>query len=364
MKNLKFFIIVLPVILLSGCYNRVPIERTSVVAGAGHDITDNNVLSGTLEFLIFSEKNKITKDIATQTGKSIFDMYNKRLLSTKKTYLTGTIKTLLISEDRARLGISDIIDTFLRDQDRNLNTTVAICKGKASDILDMKPKESTSMSEEIEGLIKSSYETNFTQKDTNIKDLYNMRFQEGRRIMLPYIEKYEDSVRLSSIAVFEEDKMIFKIPYEDVKYINMLRNDNSLGYLNFKGENQLESFDVISRCKRKVKVKIENDNITYDIKLTLNSLIKENNIKDIEELDKKTIEKYQNKYSEELKAKLESIIQKYKKEYGVDVFDIQKYAIAKLGKDKEKQVISKFKDSTINIEVNIKINSIGRIIRR
>lgn len=363
MKRFKVFLAFLPLILFTGCYNRVPIERTSVVSGAGHDIIDNKILSGTLEFLIFSDKNKISKDISTQTGKSIFDMYNKRLLDTKKTYLTGTIKTLLISEDRAKFGIKDIIDTFLRDQDRNLNTTVAICKGKASDILDMKPKESSSMSEEIEGLIKSSYETNFTQRNTNIKDLYNMRFQEGRRIMLPYIEKYEDSVKLSSIAVFEEDKMIFKIPEEDVKYVNMLRNESSLGYLNFKGESLLESFDVVSKSKRKVKVKIEDDNITYNIKLNLNSLIKENSISDIKELDKKTIEKYQDKYSEELKTKLESIIQKYKSEYGVDVFDIQKYAVAKLGKDKEKQVIDKFKDSTINIEVNIKINSIGRVIR-
>ncbi|SKA78607.1 germination protein, Ger(x)C family [Caloramator quimbayensis] len=364
MKHFKVFFVIIPLILLSGCYNKVPIERTSVVSGAGHDIIDNKILSGTLEFLIFSDNNKISKDVSIQTGKSVFDMYNKRLLLTKKTYLTGTLKTLLISEDRAKFGISDIIDTFLRDQDRNLNTTVAICKGKASDILNMKPLESTSMSEEIEGLIKSSYETNFTQRDTNIKDLYNMRFQEGRRIMLPYIEKYEDTIKLSSIAVFEGDKMIFKIPEEDVKYVNMLRNENSLGYLNFKGKSTLESFDIISKNKRKVKVNIEDDNITYDIKLNLNSLIKEDSLSEIEELDKKTIENIQQKYSEELKTKLENIIQKYQREYGVDVFDIQKYAVAKLGKDKEKLIIDKFQDSTINVEVEIKINSIGRVIRR
>lgn len=363
MKHVKIIIFIFPIILLSGCYDRVPIERTSVVAGAAHDITDDKLLSGSLEYLIFSDKEKISKTVSTQTGKSIYEMFNKRLLEAKKTYLTGTIRTLIISEDRAKYGINDIIDSFMRDQERNINTTVVVCKDKAVDIIKMDPKESSTMSGEIEDLIKSSYQTNFNQRDTNIKDLYNMRFQEGRRIMLPYIEKYKDTVRVSSIAVFEEDKMIFKIPSEDVKYVNLIRNQNTLGYLNFNSEKTLESFDIYCKVSRKVKANIKNNNIDYNIKITLNSLVKENGIDKFKELDKKTIDIIQDTYSNELKSKLESIIEKYQKNYGVDVFDIEKYAVAKLGKDKADYVSSKFKDSNINIEVKIKINSIGRVIR-
>ncbi|WP_168190078.1 Ger(x)C family spore germination protein [Caloramator sp. E03] len=363
MKHIKIIIFIFPIILLSGCYDRVPIERTSVVSGSAQDIIDDNLLSASLEYLIFTGKEKISKTVSTQTGQSIYDIFNKRLLEAKKTYLTGTIRSLIISEDRARYGIDDIIDSFMRDQERNINTTVVVCKDKAVDIIKIEPKESNTMSSEIEDLIKSSYQTNFNQRDTNIKDLYNMRFQEGRRIMLPYIEKYKDTVKISSVAVFEKDKMIFKIPSEDVKYVNLIRNHDTLGYLNFSGEKPLESFDIYCKVNRKVKADIKNDNINYNIKITLNSLIKENSINKFKEMDKKTIDTIQDTYSKELKSKLESIIEKYKSNYGVDVFDIQKYAVAKLGKDKADYVSSKFKDSNINIEVKIKINSIGRVIR-
>lgn len=363
MRLIKFSILIISLILQTSCYNVVPIERTSVIAGVGHDIIDKKTLSSSFEFLVFSYGNTITKTVSTEKGISIFEMYNKRLLETKRTHLPGTIRLLIISEDRAKFGIKDIIDVFLRDQDRNLNTTVAICKENTSEILNMTSKEATTMSEEIEDLIKSSYETNFTQRDTNIKDLYNMRFQEGRRIMLPYIEKHKDTVRVTSIAVFENDKMIFKIPEEDVKYINLLRNNNSYGYLTFKSDNSLSSVDFLCRCKRKVNVQIENNEINYNIKIYLNASLKEANIDKIKELDKNTVDNLQNTYSEELKLKLKKIIEDYQNNFGVDVFDIEKYALAKLGKDKEDYVKDKFKNSKINVDVKISTKSIGRLIR-
>lgn len=362
MSRFKLLIII-PLIFLTGCYSKVPIERSSVLSGIGQDVIDKETLSSSFEFLVFSSENKFSKTVITNKGVSIFDIYNKRLLETKKNLIPGTIRLLLISEERAKLGVDDIIDVFLRDQDRNSNTTVAVCKGKTEDILNMTPKEATTISEEIEDLIKSAGQTNFTQADRSIKDVFNMNFQNGRRIMLPYVERYKDDVILNSIAVFQGNKMQFKIPTEDVKYINVLRNDKARGYLTLKGDNILVSSDIQCISKRKVSVQIDNGKINYNIKVNIKALLKEVNCNKFKELDKDSITKLENLFSNELKLKLQDEVNMYQKNYNLDVFDLQKYALAKLGKANEAQVDKNFKDSKINIEVKITITSTGRLIR-
>lgn len=363
MRFLILAIIITFLSLQTGCYNKTPIERTSVLSGVGHDIVDENKLSTTYEYLVFSNQNKITKAVITTTGETMFDVYNDSLLETKKTLLPGTLRLLIISEDRAKIGIKDIIDVFLRDQNNNLSTTVAICKGRAEEILRLQSVESTTMAKEIEDLIKSSYESNFTQRDTDIKDLFNMRYQSGRTIMLPYIEKYKNTVRLSSIAVFKEDKMIFKIPREDLKFVNILRNNDSSGYLTFNSEGLLNSLSLSCVSKRKVSFEMQGDKLIYNIKLNLKTQIKEDTFKPYQKLDRKTIEGLRKTFSLEEKEKLEEVVAKYQNNLDVDVFDIQKYALAKLGKDKEAFVKDNFKNSKINIDVDIKIDSTGRLYK-
>ncbi|EYE89409.1 hypothetical protein Q428_02685 [Fervidicella metallireducens AeB] len=363
MRFLKLIIIIILVSFQTGCYNKTPIERTSVLSGVGHDIVGEKKLSTTYEYLVFSNQNKITKAVITTTGETMFDVFNDSLLETKKTLLPGTLRLLIISEDRAKIGIQDIIDVFLRDQNNNLNTTVVICKGKAEEILKLQSVESTTMAKEIEDLIKSSYESNFTQRDTDIKDLFNMRYQAGRTIMLPYVEKYKDTVRLCSIAVFKEDKMIFKIPREDLKFVNMLRNNNSSGYLTFNSGGLLNSLSLSCVSKRKVTFEMQGDKLIYNIKLNLKTLVKEDTLKNFQKLDRNNIENLRKTVSSEEKTKLEEIIAKYQNNLDVDVFDIQKYALAKLGKDKEEFVKENFRNSKINIDVDIKIDSTGRLYK-
>ena len=361
MKRIKYLVLVIT-LLFSSCYDRAPIERTSITVGVGHDLVGENLLSATFEFVIFQQGETTSKSVITTTGKSIFEMYNKRLLITKRRHLPGTIRLLIISEKRAKFGINDIIDVFLRDQERELNTTVVISKQKTDEILSLKPKDATTMSEEIEDLARSAFETNFTQRDTNIKDVFNMYYQDGRRLMIPYIEKYRDTVKISGIAVFDKDKMIFTIPEDDSKFINLLRNDNSKGYLSFPN-NTGKSFDLFSSSRRKINVDIKDEKINYTIHLLIYAYIKEKNIDGDIELNKEEIDSLQEKYAKKLKEQLEDIISKYQSNYGIDIFDIQKYALAKIGKEKIEEVEKNFKNSNINVDVKIKFISTGRLFR-
>lgn len=349
-------------LIFTSCYGKPSIERTSVIAGIGHDIDKDKILSSSFEFIVFKSQNVVDKSVVTTKGKSIFEMFNKRLLITKRRHLPGTVRTLLISEERGKFGISDIIDAFLRDQERNLNTTVAVSKQRTEEILKLNAKDSNTMAEEIEDLIKSSYEANFTQRDTNIKDFFNMYYQEGRHIMLPYIEKYKDTVKVSGIAVFKKDKLIFTIPEEDSKYINLLRNEKAQGYISFFNEN-FKSLDLHCHSRRNVKVDIKDNKITYNIYLLIYSSVKEANIDNTEELSKDKLTELEEKYSNELTKKLQDIADKYQNKYGTDIFDVQKYAVAKLGRDKIDFIEENFINSNIKISAKIKILSSGRLIR-
>ncbi|MDO6355683.1 Ger(x)C family spore germination protein [Caloramator sp. CAR-1] len=358
----KISLVLLFMLIFTSCYGKPSIERTSVIAGIGHDIDKDKTLSSSFEFIVFKSQNVFDKSVVTTKGKSIFEMFNKRLLITKRRHLPGTVRTLLISEERGKFGISDIIDAFLRDQERNLNTTVAVSKQRTEEILKLNAKDSNTMAEEIEDLIKSSYEANFTQRDTNIKDFFNMYYQEGRHIMLPYIEKYKDTVKVSGIAVFKKDKLIFTITEEDTKYINLLRNEKAQGYLTFFDGN-LKSLDLFCSSRRNVKVEINDNKIAYNIYLLIYSSVKEANIDDAQELTKDKLIELEEKYSDELTKQLQEIADKYQNKYGTDIFDVQKYAVAKLGRDKIDFIEENFINSNIKISAKIKILSSGRLIR-
>ncbi|TDT51957.1 Ger(x)C family spore germination protein [Fonticella tunisiensis] len=368
MRGIKIALLILIMMGFAGCYGRVPIEGLAVLAGTGNDLEKeaNNKFKNTIEFFVFKEEDKIERTVITVNSETAYTAYEKRQIKMKKNPLVGTIRAYVIGEERAKYGIGDLLDTFIRDQERNLNTVMVVCKGKAEDIFMLNPVENSTISEDIKSELQSSINSYFLTREMEIKDVFNMYYQEGRRIMIPYIEadrgKYVDTVKISGIAVFEKDKMIFMIPIEEAKYINLIRNSNSKGYLSLVNENdRTKSTDLFCTSKRKVKVSMENDKLIYDINIDIKAENKMNTAGSEGEPSENNIEMIAKKIEKQTEDRLKETIARVKQKYGVDVFDIEKYAIAKLGRDKEEFIKDSFKNSIINVNVNVKIISTGRL---
>ncbi|GFR35468.1 Ger(x)C family spore germination protein [Thermobrachium celere] len=364
MQRLKLFFIILLFLLFSSCYNRVSIEKLSVITGIGFDIgEDKRKIENVAEYLIFRGQNEIDRGVSLEIGKTINEANDYRQLNLKKNYLLGTIRAYVISEERAKLGIKDILDTCIRDQERNLNTIMVVSKGRCREIFEQKPKEENTMADEIKELIEAAYSANFFTNNAGVKHLVNMYYQEGRNIIIPAIEKKDSTIRIAGIAVFDKDKLKKIIPIEEAVYVNLLRNSDVKGNIAIVMGDYNKAVDVECISKRKVKVDKIGDKLKYTITLNIQGEIKLNTYSFGQQKDEKeVIEEINSLLIKNLSEKLKETIEKAKNDFEIDVFDIQKYAVAKYGRTDAivEKIHEGFKDCEIEVVINSKIRSTGR----
>ncbi|MCX7950590.1 MAG: Ger(x)C family spore germination protein [Clostridiales bacterium] len=361
MKKILISLILLVSLLLTGCYKKVPIEKLSIITGVGFDVEkESKEIINSSEYLIFRGDRQIDRGVGVEKGKTINEADSDRQLNLKKNYLLGTIRVYVISEDRAKLGIMDIIDTCIRDQERNLNTIMVVSKGNTKEIFELTPKEANTMADEIKDLIDSSYSSNFFTNNASVKELANMYYQEGRRIILPVIEKSGNTIKISGLAVFDKDKLKEIIEIEDTIFINLLRNSDVRGSIAITLKDYNNAVDVNCISKRKVKVDEVDGRLKYTIKLNIKGEVKLKTLNIEDEDEKKIIAKIKSLIEENIKENTKKVIDKAKYDYKIDVFDIQKYAVAKYGRSNIDKIQQQFENSEIDVEVKVKICSTGR----
>ncbi|WP_027633797.1 Ger(x)C family spore germination protein [Clostridium hydrogeniformans] len=360
MKKIKILIPLILMFFLSSCYDRDPIEKLTLISGAGYDINETEY-TNSIEYLIFKGNKVVNREVIKSTGETLYESKNRFLLKTSKENLIGNIRTYIIGEQRAREGIKDLIDVYIRDYDRRLTPILIVCEGSADNILRLMPKNSITMGEVIEGLLETSANSYFFNHKAELKDIIYMYFQEGRRMIIPYIRQVEDRVEVAGLGVFEEDKLVKVVPLKEAFYTNLLRNDKAVSYINQLPVTKNQYISLYGRSKRRVKVTKENDKIKYNIEVKIKGDIKVDSEHEKIDIDKASIKEIEEQFSRDLEANLNNIIYKYQKEDNMDIFDIEKFSHGKFKEKELKELNSSFKDAIVNVNVRVKVNSTGRL---
>lgn len=363
MKKYKFIILfALTSLFFSGCYRgSVPVENLSIIVGIGNDIDREGTypFSATMETLVFKGNSQITSHALTGNASTLYTTQNNRQTQSTKEWLLAAEVVYIVSEDRARLGIKDLMDALLRDDKRNEKAFVAISKEPVKDLLSLKSKLSPSISEEIRGILEFSHSANFFKEDSDIINLLIMNKQQGREIVLPYIEIKNDEIQVTGLALFKEEKMVKHVPLEEARLINLLRCNNESGYLSVLSNNEQEYMDFYGKGNIKLKVSKEEEKLKYDIFLTLKGRLTVNSLihKDKGLSDKNYIGQL---FSEQLESELLDEISKMQKEYKTDWIDLGMYAVAKFGRDSGYESDKNFSKAKIDVHVNTKVLYTGR----
>lgn len=361
-KNILIIVFTLTSMLLCGCYKGyVPVENLNIIVGIGNDIDRDGTYpySTTMETLVFKGDSEITSHINTGTGFTLYTTQNNRQTQSNKEWLLAAEVVYLVSEDRARLSIKDLMDALIRDSKRNERAFIAISKEPVKDLFSLKPEVSSSISEEIEGILEFSHSANFFNERPDIINLLLMNNQQGRKIVIPYLEIRNDKIQVTGLALFKEEKMVKSVPLEEASLINLLRSHGELGYLSVLSNNEDEYIDFSGSGNVKIKVSKEDKVLKYDIFVTLRGTLTVNSLidKDKSLSDKNKIEQL---FSEKLEEQLSAEISKMQNEYKTDWIDLGKYAVAKFGRDSGYESDENFSKATIKVHVNTKVLSTGR----
>ncbi|MCM0650198.1 Ger(x)C family spore germination protein [Clostridium swellfunianum] len=366
MKVYKLFISIVLIISISSFFlsgvRRESVEKLAINSAIGYDLEENaqgiKIRSATASRYMVTE-NEVESMNVTSRGRTIPELREERQRKLDKKILLGLEKVYIISDEYARYGIKDIMDSFFRNPDVKDSTLLCICEGKAEDIMNTKLEGYPSAGDYIEGLIRYSRELNFFPDNYKLIDAYLRLDAEGRNLVLPYIKVEENTIVISGLALFKEDKMVGLLPMGRTKQHNVLRENNLMGLITIQ-ENSDKYLGIYGKSKRKVKCYKENDKYRFviNLKITGDIITNEYEAMLINKPDKK--KEAEDKLKANLEKELRAFLENLKSEYKVDTLELGRVAAAKYGRKTGVDWNEIVSNSEIDVNVTVKIAKFGR----
>lgn len=266
-------ILLLPVFLLSGCWDLTEPENMSLVTVIGVGLTGDNLLEVITQDQTLSpsgqqiQKSNWTFDIHIGTGPTINEAMQKNLQTNPEKVVFFHAKAIVISEElAAQQGVRPVIDYFQRNPQIRQNTLFLVSKkGDFEKLFLPNAKLNIDTGKLIENIVRNKSKNTFLT-DTTLRDFledywgaYTLPYAFGAGVKENVLngqlieQKYDDSdigtydLELGDIAVFTKNKMA-----------GWLTGEESRGFLWVKGKVVGGGFTVTDQGKP-VSLKITNE---------------------------------------------------------------------------------------------------------
>ena len=392
MKKIKLLMLLLPIFLFTGCFNYRELNEIAIASAIGLDKTgDGYVVTiqvmNTKKASETGTSNEQLKFITfTTSGVTLQDAIRKSILDSSRRIYPNHVQTLIIGEDLAKNGISDVLDMFFRGVEFRKQTPVLIAKNStAEEVLNVvTPLESLNSKNIRDGL---SVDSKYLGIGDNIsfEDLVGTFLDSNKEIILPSVsingtksdgEKIENietadpSVRLieSSLAVFKGDHLIGFLDNKQSIDLNFVRNKINNTILTYEcGDNKYLSSEIMSN-----KTSIEFSESPLKAHIKINGILSINEITcDMDLEDPVVIDEIEADLEEELKNDVYNTIKYIIEEYNSDVFGFRDFLYknkTKYYKEiKDDWYDSIFPNMDIDVDVNFNLTGKGNaleVIRR
>lgn len=321
-------------ILLVGCWDRRETNDLAIVTGVGLDKNNDGKIEITVE--IHSpggaggsdgngkKGNQMYKTILrTGKGLTIPDAIEELDIRLPREILWSHAEVIVISKAFAETGIREELDFFVRHPQPRMRSFVFISKGKAKDIMGLRPPLERSVSELLIELAKSEVLLKVT-----LLDLMEMLKGESDASILPMIDKLppqqgksplETIAYINRSAVLKKGKMIGSINDQITRGVLWFRDEIQESIVTVKPEDadgfislnllngRTDLIPIMDGSPLKMKVKID----------TVDDVIQNQTNWDLKKLDKvKMLEK---ELAQRIENRLTDTLDKVQKELEADV---------------------------------------------
>lgn len=379
-------LIIIPIILiLTGCWNYNELNNLAITTGIAIDKKEEKY---EVTYLISNaKKNEISAkegEAGTTTYRGIGDTIQEAIndIELKMPFepYNGHLVITVISDEVAKEGIENILDYLARDtESRNFFYILLSKDVQAKNILEIISPLQTFPSQTIASDIEtSSSDSSLIYKITYNDFIYTL-LEQGINPVLNSVtiignkEEGTDSkelsdtipkatIKIDTLGIFKEDKLLDWATKEQTEGINLLSN-------------KIDTFYIKTKCKDnyimnyikdiETKTDIDLDNNKVNVKINGKSSIQEVNCK-INLEDKNTLNKIEKNIENELNKIIEDSTYLIQKKYQTDVLGYGKI-IHKKNPKKWNQLKNKwddtFKDLKIETDINIEIEKQGKLIQ-
>lgn len=382
----KLILILFFIFICCGCYNYKELNDLAITSAIGIDKTDDGykVTAQVVNTQKEGTDNNSSADpkivVYEHTSKTVQEAVRYMVLESPKRLYPNHMQVIVIGEAVAKDGILEALDIFFRDSELQKNFYVLISKDvSANQIL----KTLTPVDSIVSLSIKKSLESDSSYLGitelVTYDELINTYLNPNKEISLPSvtltgkikgsdkienIEKSDSSTKvvLSQMVIFKGDKMIGYLDDKQSIALSFIKGKINNTLIKYKCD---RGYIVVEAINSKSSIDVDNSG-NFKIKISGDATINEVSC-DINLEENKAIDKINKEVNKEVKKNINNTIEYIKNTYNSDVFgflDIMyknKYPLyKKVNKD---WYNDKFKDSKIDIDVNIKIIEKGNTLR-
>ena len=339
MKKFVLIIITLFILLISsGCYNYKEINDMAIVSSIGIDKDNKNDKYIVSAQIMNSKESENSEDsqitVYTKEGDTVHEALRNITLKSPRKLYGNHLSKIVLSEEVAKEGIDNILDTFNRVTEvRNEFIITIVKEDKASDVLKVLTTTESIPAEYVKLSLKIADETSGLTYATKLDEFISLYLKKGIDPVVPVLKIDKKEKKGTTINNITTTNPISKIVIEDLAVTNKgkletyLKNEEVIGY-NFL-RNQIQKMIIPVKCddennyasisilKNKTKSSAEKKDNKYIINFNINSeaIITEYNCKK-DLTDEKVIKELEKDTEKKIKRYIKKSLNKQKKTKG------------------------------------------------
>lgn len=339
MKKFVLIIITLFILLISsGCYNYKEINDMAIVSSIGIDKDNKNDKYIVSAQIMNSKESENSEDsqitVYTKEGDTVHEALRNITLKSPRKLYGNHLSKIVLSEEVAKEGIDNILDTFNRVTEvRNEFIITIVKEDKASDVLKVLTTTESIPAEYVKLSLKIADKTSGLTYATKLDEFISLYLKKGIDPVVPVLKIDKKEKKGTTINNITTTNPISKIVIEDLAVTNKgkletyLKNEEVIGY-NFL-RNQIQKMIIPVKCddennyasisilKNKTKSSAEKKDNKYIINFNINSeaIITEYNCrKDL--TDEKVIKELEKDTEKKIKRYIKKSLNKQKETKG------------------------------------------------
>lgn len=376
LKKVSFMVILL--LLLTGCWDKVELEDRAFVYGIAIDAAEKqSEIKLTSQLVVPSQLTTLGggggsgpafRNLSI-TGETIIDSNREMIKQTSRVPDPTHIKVILFSEDIIKQPtiFKEHIDLFLREKDMRRGILIAVTSGEAGELLFVEPQHEKIPTQYIGRLLETKGNLE-TIESIRIGDIQE-KLSERESFPLPLLEKLDSkSVNYVGIAIYngKKEQMVGILKGDEAKGLSILIEKNNTGTLNIKVEDKTATIELLKMKHKITLVNNDPNNFEFNITLRIIGTIAEQygnqNVMSAEVHDK---------FQLELERKVHEImtkaVEKLQKDYQTDIVGLGSYLhhyhpkVWEQTKDNWDSGENNFSKSKINFDIHVLIERPGTI---
>ena len=390
LKKIKYIILILIIITLSGCYNYKELNDSAIVSAISIDINDNKTDKYTIGVQIMNAKKKENTNVSEiafyeADGATIYDALGQIVLSSPKELYLGHMEVVVLGEELLKKKDPlEYLDFFMRDSRAEKDAVVIVAKeDNAKNILKVITPLETIPSQNLKASLFNSANLSGTTNIITLDELVSNLMEEGKESVLPAVvltgsakegesqDNIKDSdpdvrIKFDNLAVLKNGKLIGYLNENESFGFNIVTADAKNTYIKIKCDNENFATLEITSLNTNEEISFKNKKPNVTIKTSAKTNIIEYNCKMNFINDDKLIGEIEKKAEKRIERLINSFLEKSYNEYQTDTLHYGSVFY----KEKEKQMKKHGytnktikKDITFNVNADVKVDGNGLTLK-